>query len=78
MHKKTSNKEFTSLFRDAALKTKSWHSVMRNNWRIKFSIHNTETIMVFISCTITHRSYVRFFSVEDEAVQFINFVVNLD
>ncbi len=78
MHKKTFNREFTGLFRDAAAKTKSWHSVTRNNWSIKFSIHDDDTIMVSIYCTLTLRSYIRFFSVEDEAVQFINFVVNLD
>jgi len=78
MQKKTFKREFTSLFRDAASKTKSWHSVTRNNWRIKFSIHDDDTIMVSIYCMVSLRSYIRFFSVEDEAVQFINFVVNLD
>lgn len=54
---------------------KSWHPVSRNGWWIKFSISNGN-ILIFFTSSFTGQTVVRFFSHEDSAVKFINYIVN--
>lgn len=75
---KESSKELTQPFIEAAKKTKSFTAARRGDWVVKFSIYDDQTILIFVESLINTKTYVRFFSNEDEAVQFINFVVNLD
>lgn len=61
-----------------AVDTRSWHPVMRNGWVIKFSAHKDSNILLFVISKYTGQTIVRYFSNEDEACTFINFIQNLD
>jgi hypothetical protein len=55
-------------------KSKFWMPVYRNGWWIKFSTYrDTFILLVFVS-EYTTQTIVRYFSNEDDAVNFINFV----
>jgi len=56
---------------------KSWSPVNRNGWAIKFST-NDETILLIFFNLFTNQTVVRFFTDENEAVQFINFIISHD
>lgn len=76
--RKESSKELTQSFIESAKKTKSFSAARRGDWIVKFSIYDDNTILIFVESLINAKTYIRYFSNEDEAVQFINFVVNLD
>jgi hypothetical protein len=63
---------------EVAYKTKSWHPVERNGWIIKFSQYRDSNILLFIVSRYTGQTIIRYFPHEDEAVLFINMVVELD
>lgn len=44
---------------------------------IKFSVYKKEqhNILLFISSTYTGQTFVRYFTDEDEAISFINFII---
>lgn len=63
---------------DIALKTKSWSPVVRDGWIIKFSIYKDTFILISMLSEYTGQYIVRQFSREDEAVIFINFILELD
>jgi len=63
---------------EVASKTKSWHPVERNGWIIKFSQYRDSNILLFMVSRYTGQTIVRYFPHEDEAVSFINIVVELD
>ena len=60
-----------------ATKIKSWHPVERNGWLIKFSIYKEQFILLTIVSRFTTQTIVRYFNGEDEAVMFINFIINM-
>jgi hypothetical protein len=62
---------------EVASKTKSWHPVERNGWIIKFSQYRDSNILLFIVSRFTGQTIIRYFPHEDEAVLFINMVVEL-
>jgi hypothetical protein len=68
----------TKRFLEVASKTKSWHPVERNGWIIKFSQYRDSNILLFVVSKITGQTIVRYFPHEDEAVSFINIIVELD
>ena len=55
---------------------RSWHPVVRNDWWIKFSVYKDQ-VLLFVS-TMTGETIVRYFDDEDEACEFINWVLNQD
>ena len=55
----------------------SWHPVNRNGWWIKFSTHSDNILLIFVS-QYTAQTIVRYFSGEKLAVDFINFIINVD
>ena len=55
----------------------SWEPVVRSNWHIEFSIYRNTICMVFNSI-ITGQTIVRFYTNEDEAVEYINFILSQD
>jgi hypothetical protein len=61
-----------------AVKTKSWHPVERNGWLIKFSIYKNENILLTIVSRYTAQTIIRYFTNEDEACKFINYIVSID
>jgi hypothetical protein len=65
-------------FLEVASKTKSWHPVERNGWIIKFSQYRDSNILLFVISKSTGQAIVRYFPHEDEAVLFINIIVELN
>jgi hypothetical protein len=56
---------------------RSWHPVVKNDWWIKFSVYKDQ-VLLFVVSTMTGETVVRYFDDEDEACEFINWVVNQD
>lgn len=54
---------------------KSFNSVIRNEWIIKFSIHNETNILLIFHSIETAQTIVRYFTDEGVAVDFINELV---
>ena len=77
MHKNT-NKRLTKSFLDFAGKIKTWHPVERNGWIVKFSTFRDTHILLFLVSAYTAQTIVRYFSHEDEAVKYINYVIELN
>ena len=77
MHKNT-NKRLTKSFLDFAGKIKTWHPVERNGWIVKFSTFRDTNILLLLVSEYTAETIVRYFTNEDEAVKFINYVIELD
>ena len=51
----------------------SWESVARNGWAIKFSVYKSNILLAFVSI-YTNQTIVRYFTCEEDAVEYINFV----
>ena len=68
---------FNKRFIDFAIRTKSWHPVERNGWFIKFSIFKGQSILLTIVSRYTAQTIIRYFNNEDEAVDFINFIIEM-
>jgi hypothetical protein len=56
---------------------RSWHPVVRNDWWIKFSVYKDQ-VLLFVVSTMTGETIVRYFDDEDEACEFINWMLNQD
>ena len=54
---------------------RSWNICERNGWFIKLSIHREVIILLIFTSIFTGQTIVRYFTDEDEAVDFINFVI---
>lgn len=61
-----------------AVKTKMWQPVLRDGWHIKFSQYRDCYILLTLMSTHTGQTVIRYFNGEDEACNFINYVVQLD
>jgi hypothetical protein len=59
-------------------KSKSFSPVTRNGWAIKFSIYRDFNILLVFLSLYTGQIIVRYFTEEDEAVKYINFVTAQD
>lgn len=75
MRQRTQHPSFSKKYLDTALKTKSWESVARNGWIIKFSVYEGIKVLLTIVSQHTGQFIVRYFSDEDEACSFINDVL---
>jgi hypothetical protein len=53
---------------------KSFQLIIRNGWAIKFSVYRDENILLVFTSTFTCQTVVRYFTNEDEAVDFINYI----
>jgi hypothetical protein len=53
---------------------KSFQLIIRNGWAIKFSVYRGENILLVFTSTFTCQTVVRYFTNEDDAVDFINFI----
>jgi hypothetical protein len=56
---------------------KTWNPILRNGWVIKFSIYREENILLVFTSRHTGQTFVRYFSEENDAVTFINFVCDV-
>jgi len=59
-------------------KSKSFSPVSRNGWAIKFSVYRDCNILLVFLSLYTGQTIVRYFTEEDEAVKYINFVTAQD
>lgn len=75
MQKKIGKPQKTESFIETEKKCKSFAPVNRNGWWIKFSTNGDNSILLMFTSMFTGQTVVRFFQEEDEAVGFINFVV---
>ena len=62
------------LYMDIKNNYKSFQMIIRNGWAIKFSVYRGENILLIFTSTFTCQTVVRYFTNEDEAVDFINYI----
>lgn len=62
---------------DIVNNTKSWEPVVRNYWAIKFSVYKENILLVFTS-VFTGQTIIRYYTNEDEACEYINFILHQD
>ena len=62
------------LYMDIKNNYKSFQLIIRNGWAIKFSVYRGENILLIFTSTFTCQTVVRYFTNEDEAVDFINYI----
>ena len=62
------------LYMDIKNNYKSFQLIIRNGWAIKFSVYRGENILLIFTSTFTCQTVVRYFTDEDEAVDFINYI----
>jgi hypothetical protein len=60
------------------LNYKSFTPVAKNGWYIKFSTLDANNILLIFVSSYTMETIVRYFSNEEMAVEFINFVITSD
>ena len=61
-----------------AIKTKMWQPVVKSGWIVKFSTYRDCNVLLTIVSQHTGQTIIRFFKDEDQACNFINFVLELD
>jgi hypothetical protein len=62
------------LYLDVKNNHKSFQLIIRNGWAIKFSVYRDENILLVFTSTFTCQTVVRYFTNEDDAVEFINYI----
>ncbi len=60
---------------DIVNNAKSWEPVVRNNWAIKFSVYKENILLMFVSI-FTGQTIIRYYTNEDEACRFINYILH--
>ena len=75
MQKRLRKPQKTESFIETEKKCMSFAPVNRNGWWIKFSTSKDNSILLLFTSMFTGQTIVRFFQEEDEAVHFINFIV---
>jgi hypothetical protein len=78
MQRKSYNLEIPQKYREIANKINFWSPVSRNGWIIKFSVHDNTNILLFFISQHTGQTLIRYFTDENDAVKFINFLCNQD
>jgi hypothetical protein len=75
MQRKTLKLQKSQSFVEIEKKVMSFLPVNRNGWWIKFSTNKDSNILLLFTSMFTGQTIVRFFQEEDEAVKFINFII---
>jgi hypothetical protein len=68
------NLEKNKKYREILVDTKYWSPVVRNGWIIKFSVYANSNILIFFISQYTGQTIIRYFTHEDDAVKYINFI----
>ena len=55
--------------------SRSFATIIRNGWGIKFSTHRDSNILLIFTSLHTGQTLVRYFTDEDSAVDYINYVI---
>ena len=63
---------------DIQSNTSYFDPVVRNGWIIKFSVYKNADILLLFTSRYTGQTIIRYFKEEDEAVEFINFIISKD
>jgi ABC-type molybdate transport system substrate-binding protein len=63
---------------EIANKIASYLPVNRNGWWIKFSVVDSDNILLVFTSMYTGQTVVRYYNNEDDAVSFIDFVIECD
>lgn len=66
-----------TLLMDIQQNSRSWQPVIRNKWIIKFSIYEANVLLV-VTSIITGQTFVRYYSDENEACEFLNYILSQD
>ena len=66
------------LMQDIQSNTSYFDPVVRNGWIIKFSVYKNADILLLFTSRYTGQTIIRYFKEEDEAVEFINFIISKD
>ncbi len=74
MQRKSSNQKVKNLRLEIEGKTKFWQPVVRNWWWIKFSVYRDHFILLTIISRYTGQTVIRYYTSEEEAVAYINFI----
>jgi hypothetical protein len=56
----------------------SYLAVNRNGWFIKFSVFNGYNILLVFTSMFTGQTILRYYDNEDDAVKFINYIIECD
>lgn len=57
----------------------SFQTIKRSNWRLKFSTTDQNTIMILCQSVLdSNNTFIKFFSNEDDAIAFIDFLLTQD
>lgn len=56
--------------------SRSFAPIVRNGWMIKFSTYRDTNILLVFTSLHTSQTIVRYFDEEEDAVEYINFVIN--
>jgi hypothetical protein len=56
--------------------SKSFSPVIKNGWAIKFSTYRDNNILLVFSSIHTGQTIVRYFTDEDDAVMYINYIIS--
>jgi hypothetical protein len=75
MRKRLSPEIFSRSIAEIKANLRSWMVAERNGWYIKLSIYKDENILLMFVSKHTAQTIIRYFNCEDEAVKFINFVI---
>lgn len=63
------------LLEDIKKQLMSFQPVVRNGWAIKFSTHRDDNILLIFTSVYTAKTVVRYFTDEQDAVKFINYMM---
>ena len=74
MQRKSSKQKLKSLRLEIESKIKFWQPVVRNGWWIKFSVYRDHYILLMIISRFTGQTVLRYYTSEEEAVAYINFI----
>jgi hypothetical protein len=76
MENKSKTTTFKSLLlEDIKNQLMSFHPVVRNGWAIKFSTHRDDNILLVFTSVYTAKTIIRYFTEEQDAVKFINYMM---
>jgi hypothetical protein len=78
MQKKTSKILKSQTYLEVESNSTSYLPVNRNGWWIKFSVYNSHNILLVFTSMFTGQTIVRYYDNEDDAVKFINYVIESD
>jgi len=78
MQKKLRKPQKSQAFIDVESSSTSYMPVNRNGWWIKYSSLKSETILLLFTSMFTGQTIIRYFSNEDDAIKFLNFIIHCD